>query len=474
MILLGAISLLFSSQENSHISGFENGLLPAMVTKDKLGKREKLLDRMKFYKVPGISIAVINNGKIEWAKGFGVTESGTKNPVTVDTLFQAGSVSKSVAAVGALALVKQGKLSLDEDINQKLTSWKVPENDFTKTEKVTLARILNHSAGLTVHGFWGYTTKEPIPTLKQIFEGTKPANSEAIRVDSVPGKEWRYSGGGYTIMQQLMIDVSQKEFPVLMKETVLDKLGMNASTFDQPLSKEWAARTSWAHISGNKKVVGRWHVYPEMAAAGLWTTPTDLAKFAIDIQDTAAGRSSKVLTQAMVKDMLTPRLGGDGLGVFIAGKDQTLAFSHTGRDEGFDSFMIGFLNSGQGAVIMANSNLDNDLMGEIIRSISAEYHWKEFPTNQKVLATVSLSNLKSYVGKYKMDQFSLKIELNNGQLFVSADDQPATPIFPETETRFFIQGSPAMLTFGKDSQGKVNEVVLKDGNREMKGKRLPQ
>jgi CubicO group peptidase (beta-lactamase class C family) len=475
MILLGAVSLLFSSQANSHISRFENGLLPAMVTKEKLGKGEKLLDRMKFYKVPGVSIAVINDGKIEWAKGYGATESGTKNKVTVDTLFQAGSVSKSVAAMGALALVEQGKLSLEEDVNQKLNSWKVPENDFTKTEKVTLARILNHSAGLAVHGFWGYPSKEFMPTLLQVLNGEKPANSPAIKVEKMPGKEWQYSGGGYTVMQQLMIDVTKQPFPQLMKDSVLDKLGMKSSTFDQPLSKDWAARTSWAHISGDKKVVGRWHVYPEMAAAGLWTTPTDLARFAIDIQETFAGKSSKVLSQAMVKDMLTPRLGSDGLGVFLEGKGPTQTFFHSGRDEGFDSLMFGFVNSGQGVVIMANSNLDNDLMNEILRGIAAEYRWPIFTTNQKVLAAVSATTLKSYIGRYQISPESvIKVEMKGGQLFVSATDQPPMQIFPETQSKFIILGGGSVsFLFTKDGQGKVNELVLNNNGRETIGKRLP-
>src|SRR5262249_16319368 len=155
-----------------------------------------------------LSLAIIQDGKIVKAKGYGVTEKGGKTPITTTTLFQAGSISKAVAAMGALHLVEQGKLMLDEDVNSRLTSWKVPENEFTKDKKVTLRGILSHSAGLTVHGFPGYAVDSPFPTLVQILDGEKPANTQAIRVDILPGSRWRYSGGGYTIMQQMILDVA--------------------------------------------------------------------------------------------------------------------------------------------------------------------------------------------------------------------------------------------------------------------------
>jgi CubicO group peptidase (beta-lactamase class C family) len=158
--------------------------------------RLNLKKLMQLFKVPGLSLAVIDNFQIVWAKAYGVVEAGSTTPVTTRTLFQAGSISKPVAASGALYLVEQGKLLLDEDVNQKLRTWKVPESEFTKNEKVTLRRLMSHSAGLTVHGFPGYDVNDPLPTLVQIFDGEKPANTPPIRVDLVPGTQERYSGGG--------------------------------------------------------------------------------------------------------------------------------------------------------------------------------------------------------------------------------------------------------------------------------------
>ncbi len=276
-----------------------------------------LLQLMKLYNVPGLSIAVVENYKIVLAKGYGVIETGSSMPVTPRTLFQAGSISKPVAATGALYLVEHGKLSLDESVNEKLKSWKLPENEFTKNEKVTLRRLMSHTAGLTVHGFPGYDTSETLPTLVQIFNGEKPANTAPIQVDIMPGTKERYSGGGVTIEQQLMMDVSGKAFPALMRELVLDKIGMADSSYEQPLPATRAAMTASGTYADGKVVHGRWHIYPEMAAAGLWTTPTDLSRFAIEIALSRKGKSNRVLSEKMTAEMLTPVLEEAGLGLFM-------------------------------------------------------------------------------------------------------------------------------------------------------------
>ena len=246
---------------------------------------------MQKRQIPGLSLAIIQDGKIVKAKGYGVTEKGGEAPVTASTLFQAGSISKSVAALGALRLVEQGKLALDEDVNAKLITWKVPENEFTREKKVTLRGLLSHTAGLTVHGFPGYATDEPVPTLVQVLDGEKPANTPPIRVDILPGSKWRYSGGGYTVMQQMMIDVTGKPFPQFMQEAVLGPLGMNGRARS---SSRCPPRRRSSRRPGTYRdrslVKGRWHIYPEMAAAGLWTTPSDLARFAIGVQEAVGGQ----------------------------------------------------------------------------------------------------------------------------------------------------------------------------------------
>src|SRR5919108_1750591 len=291
----------------ARIARIESGLRFPVAIRGKTPPRMRLDQRMLVHKVPGVSIAVIDSFRIVWARGYGVREAGGSDSVTTETLFQAASISKPVAALAALRLVQEGVLDLDEDVNRKLKSWKIPESPFTATQPVTLRRLLSHSAGLTVHGFRGYAATEAVPTFLQIVNGEAAANSRAIRVDTFPGARWRYSGGGYTVMQQVLVDVSGKSFPELMRTKVLNPLGMTRSTYEQPLPPHLLGTAASGHRSDGTVVPGKWHTYPEMAAAGLWTTPTDLARYAIEIQLSRAGRSNKILSTAIVNEMLSPQ-----------------------------------------------------------------------------------------------------------------------------------------------------------------------
>ncbi len=336
--------------------------------------RLSLAELMKTFNVPGVSLAVIENYKIVDVQAYGVIAPGSSTPVTAKTLFQAGSISKPVAATGAMSLVEQSKLSLDEDVNKKLTSWKVPENELTKTEKVTLRRIMSHTAGLTVHGFPGYDVDAPRPTIVQVLDGEKPANTAPVRVDLVPGTQERYSGGGVTIEQLLMTDVTGKAFPALMRELVLDKIGMSDSSYEQPLPAARAVMTADGAYADGKAVHGKWHVYPEMAAAGLWTTPTDLAKFAIEIALSKQGKANHVLTQKTIQEMLTPVKEEAGLGFFLD-KNNPGQFGHNGADEGFQALLTMNAETGNGIAMMADSDNGISVMNRIFVRVTKEYGW---------------------------------------------------------------------------------------------------
>jgi CubicO group peptidase (beta-lactamase class C family) len=391
------------NEVKARIERVEHGIPPISVGKGEAPVEVDLAKLMKLCKDPGLSVAVIDGYRIAWTKAYGTTELGETTPVTTKTLFQAGSISKPVAATGMLALVQAGKLSLDEDVNVKLKSWKVPDNEFTKEQKVTLRRLASHTAGLTVHGFPGYGADEKVPTLVQILNGEKPAvNTDPIRVDVVPGTQQRYSGGGITIEQLLMMDVTGKQFPSLMEESVLDKIGMNDSSYEQPLPAAWQPRTPTGTNHSGKAIHGKWHVYPEMAAAGLWTTPTDLAKFAIEIALSRQGKSNKVLSQKTVAEMLTPVKDEAGLGFFIP-KDRPGEFGHDGADEGFQALLVMNWETGQGAALMANSDAGLVVMGEVLRSIAKEYGWKS--VRQRVpflelMLTAMASNAAAVLTRY--------------------------------------------------------------------------
>lgn len=353
-------------------------------------------ERMKHYGVPGMSIAVIENYEVAWTKTYGVTNKNTKNPVTENTLFQAASISKPVSAYAALSFVEVGKLTLDKNINEHLTSWQLPENEITELKKVTLQNILSHTAGLTVHGFWGYSPGLEVPTLLQLLDGTKPANSDAIRVDKTPDLNFRYSGGGYCVMQQTMIDIADKNYPQIMHDQVLGPLGMTKSTFAQPLTGEQLKLAATGYIPNGNMTKGERHTYPEMAAAGLWTNAPELAKFVIDLQQTLKGKSKKVLSQEMARKMVAPVFEDFiGLGIFIRDGH----FTHGGWNEGFSSNMIGHIEKGYGIVVMINAN-QPDFLDEVINAAYRVYDWEKGapPAHEKLDFTST--ELEQIKGKY--------------------------------------------------------------------------
>ena len=354
-----------------------------------------IAERMKHYDVPGMSIAVIHDYKVAWTKTYGVVDKETKEPVTKNTLFQAASISKPVSAYAALSLVEAGKLSLDQNINNHLIAWQLPDNEFTKKEKVTLKHLVSHKAGLTVHGFLGYSPGLKVPTLVQLLEGQPPANSAAIQVDKAPGGAMRYSGGGYCVMQQLMIDVTRKTFPEILQERVLGPIGMTKSTFAQPLPPEKLKYAATGYVPDGSMTKGKRHTYPEMAAAGLWTNAAELAKFVIDLQQTLKGNSEKVLSKEMADKMVSP-VEGDfvGLGIFLGDG----RFGHGGWNEGFSSDMKGHLEDGYGVVVMINANKP-DLINEVSNVVARVYHWdKSAPIHEKL--AFNKPEIARIAGKY--------------------------------------------------------------------------
>jgi CubicO group peptidase (beta-lactamase class C family) len=431
---------------------------------------------MKKRQIPGLSLAVIEGGKIVKVKGYGVTEKGGTSPVTPHTLFQAGSVSKPVAAFGALQLVEKGKVSLDEDVNAKLVSWKVPDNSFTADQKVTLRRLLSHTAGLTVHGFPGYAVGDKLPSVVQVLNGEAPANTAPVRVDIVPGSKVRYSGGGYTVMQLLLADVGGKSFPDYMQQTVLGPLGMRDSSFQQPPPAKRAALAASGYYGDRKAVKGRWYIYPEMAAAGLWTTAADLSRFAIGVQQSLAGAANPVISAKMTREMLTPQKENAGLGLWMNGEGKALQFGHGGRDEGFDTRLVGFAEAGQGAVIMINANDNSGMMDRIMAAISNEYHWpdaKPAPSTAQPQVKVEQAVLDSIAGRYELSNNNmLTLAADKGQLMSLSDGMPDEVFVPIGPLAFRSVAFGRTATFQLDGNGAVTGFVLTGDGRERKVPRI--
>lgn len=438
----------------------EKGLLPAVLVKGQPGWT--LQERMKHYKVLGVSIAVINNFKVEWARSYGVKDIETNEPVTTETLFQAGSISKSVAAMTALKKVEQGKLTLDQNINDKLTSWKLPDNDFTAKRKVTLANLLSHTAGLTVHGFPGYAVGKAIPTLPQVLDGAAPANTAAVRVNMEPGTKFRYSGGGTTIAQLAIMDIEQKPYPQIAQETVLGPLGMTSSTYQQPLPADTRKKAAAGHRGNGQPVTDKIHVYPEMAAAGLWTTPTDLAKFAIEMQLSLAGKSNKVLSKEMTTRMVTPYIDeAAALGVFVEKHGQAAYFGHGGADEGFRAQLLVHRDKGYGAAVMVNSD-NGEIMNEIIRGIAKEYQWEDYLPQPLETVALDPARLDDYTGRFLVNPDRvLTVTKENGKLYAEPTLAPKVQLFALSESELIRTDANVQYTFAKGADGKVGALKIR-------------
>ncbi|MGR6544037.1 serine hydrolase domain-containing protein [Paenibacillus tundrae] len=430
-------------------------LQPETHLRNKYGQEATLADRMTYYNTPGVSIAVIHDFKLDWARGFGVCEAGKPEPVTETTFFQAASVSKPIFAIAVMRLVQEGKLDLDRDVNDYLTSWKIPSVSGWQP-KVTLRQLLSHSAGVTIQGFPGYERTGELPKLVQILNGQHPANTSSVEVNVIPGVQFRYSGGGTTIAQQLVEDRLNQPFAEIMNEWIFTPLGLTNSTYEQPLSSQRHETTATGHPWKGRPLPGKWYVYPEMAAAGLWTTPSDLARIGIELQLTLQHHSSGILSAETLNEMLTAQIENHmGLGFFLEGEGEASRFGHNGWNEGFVSRFVLSKHHGYGAVIMINSNEGNALLGEIEHAIAREYGWLGYSPDQ-INVDVTPNILKEYVGDYKATSgLHTSINLDGNNLALRIKEQSPIRLSPESETKFSTEGLNTIVDFERNDDGQV-------------------
>jgi CubicO group peptidase (beta-lactamase class C family) len=399
-------------------------------------------------------VAVIHGGKIEWAKGYG-TQSEGGAAVTTETLFQAASLSKSLTSMAALKLVEQRKLSLDAPVETELKSWSLPQTSFAAQSPVTLRKLLSHTAGTTLHGFAGYAAGEPLPTLTQVLNGAKPANSDPVVVTGIPGTRYSYSGGGYTIVQQMMIDQSGKAFPDLMEELVLGPVGLKSSTFQQPLDRAMWKSVAMPVDSHGKPIPGGPHTYPEMAAAGLWTTPSDVARWVIELQRSLTGKTNHVISAEMARTMLTPIKEGYGLGVGAESPSRKPAMSHGGGNEGYRCIYFAY-QDGDGAVIMTNSDSGGELYSELLGSIAREYGWPDYLPQERTVSAVPLAQQLQFTGNFQIKGGpAIAIAPASESLQLSMSGGQPRPLLTSSPTSFFVTDDIMQLRFDGPDHGVV-------------------
>jgi CubicO group peptidase (beta-lactamase class C family) len=426
-----------------------------------------IVDRMKHYGVKGVSIAVVHDFKVVWAKGYGWANEEEKKKVTPETLFEPGSISKSLNAVGILKLAQDKKLDLYTDINTYLTSWKFPYDSVSKNKKITLAQLLSHSAGLTVHGFPGYDLEEKRPTVPQILDGTPPTNTPPVRSMFEPGLRSEYSGGGTTISQLLITDLTKQPYDVFMYENVLKPIGMGNSFYTQPPAKDKLHLCATGYNADGSAVNNKFHVYPEQAAAGLWMTPTDLCNYIVETQLAYQGKSSKVLNQEMTKLRLTPYNDQTAaLGVFVEKHNTTTYFEHGAGNWGFSGQYFGSLEDGNGVAVFINSDKPG-LLPEIVNSVATVYNWPDFytPLHKKVV-TVPESILQAYPGVYLYDDRWASILKKDNTYYMVADGIYSKMYFT-TPNNFFNMEFSSEKEFVRNENGMPTGYKRKAGNREL-------
>ena len=424
-----------------------------------------LTKQMKNYNVPGVSIAVINNGKIEWAKGYGTREAGVDLPVNTNTLFQAASISKPVTALGALHYVGRGIFNLDRDINDFLVSWKIPENEFTKKQPVTIRYLLCHGAGLNSHALGNYSKGERIPTPLQTLNGLPPSKVGAVRVVMEPGREFRYSGGGYLILLQAMIDVIGKPFPKVMKESVFGPAGMDRSGYFQERDYNNTENIAVGHNGMGSIIKGYWLRFSNLAGGGLWTTPSDLCRCAIEVQKALKGESS-IISRELAKKMLTVQIGSAGLGFLLQGKGDSLSFSHGGDVRGYHNFLFAYARQGKGVAVMTNAERGTALYPEILRAVALVYDWPDL--KPAVIKPVPLprETMNKYTGRYIFnDILPANVTVEKDHLKMIGDDGRIFLWYPDSDNHFYDLYTGWELKFFFDEKNKVTGAFVGMGGK---------
>jgi len=464
LVIILAACLISCSQEKSNsleseIESIENGLLTTVIVKGDSLKKYSVSERMEYHTVPGMSIALVKDGELRWAKGYGIANTETGTPVTESTMFQAGSISKPIAALAALKLLEQGKLDLDEDVNQYLMEWKIPENRFTEEEKVTIRRLLTHTAGMTVHGFPGYSQTDTFPSITTVLNGE--GNTAKIVVDTFPDAIWRYSGGGYTVMEKAVEDISGMPLEEYMAKNIFPELDMLNSTYEQPISAPYHKNVSSAYDSKGELYEGHWHNYPEQAAAGLWTTPTDLAKYCMAVQDINMNQKDGFLSYETISKMLTKHKNDWGLGPSLVWGGDSLRFQHGGKNAGFTNSMIAFANRGDAVIVMTSADNGMRLIREVLRSISKYYNWDIYNPREVEIIDIEETQLDQFIGKYVLDfqvdgigDYFITVEkIENGLKVYDPNNDEENSLYPMSDSTYIdlISGDEIAISQTGDS-----------------------
>lgn len=481
----------FAPAEAARIEGFERSLRPGFSVSGQAETRWTLAERMAHWQVPGVSVAVIRGGRLAWARGYGVLQAGRPDAVNPETVFSVGSVSKVGAATAVLRLVQAGRLDLDRDVNAYLKTWQLPASPLTAVRPVSLRGILSHTAGLSVHGFPDFQPGEALPTTVDTLEGRKPAKTQPVRVVHAPGTRAQYSGGGTTLAQLIVEETTGEAFAPAARRLVLGPLGMNRSSYENPLP-EAHGNIARAHgPDGQPRALPRgYEAMPEAAASGLWSAPSDYARLVIALIEAWQGRPGDFLTTALVRDMMTEVGPSDaGLGPFLQGRGLDRRFSHGGANDSYRAWMEGHLATGNGVVIFTNATRGESLFKEVRRAVAESEGWSPALDYHEQAPALALSPAEVaplagvYRGEGGLSRAGLTLAPGNdednaagyqfvarkGQLLMRAPwgEDRLQPLVAFDSTHFLAPPSGTVFEFLRDYDGRFNAVqaVGIDGER---------
>jgi CubicO group peptidase (beta-lactamase class C family) len=467
----GGKKLALSASDAGAIANIEKELLldPFMVS-GVAPRTQSLQEAMQKKQIPALSVAVIDDNRIVWAKAYGISEAKSGTQVNIHTLFSAGSLSKFITAIAVLRLVDQGQLSLDADINQYLKSWRLQSEGAT----ITLRQLLSHTSGITQHFPVRYALDAKLPTTLDILQGQPPARNPKIKIkmEGKPGEQFDYSGAAFSVVQRILEEVAKKPFADVVNEQVFKPAGMTESTFEQPTPSNYLSRAV-GHINSGQGLVSDPVAFAELASVGLWTTPSDLARLVIRLRG-----PSGILPEKLVKEMLTPVKENSGLGVFLAGDGADLWFrvrTSDGRPiDGFCGWLTGYVGTGKGAIIMANSHSAFNTGFALLRAIAREYKW---PGYLNVLSAPDKPiDLQAYVGKFQLDT-PIVITKENESLVFSYAELERLPMLPTKNGSFvanFEAVSDFVLTFHMGPNGKADKLTLTTRFRKFEAPRIAE
>jgi len=454
------------------IERVENGLREPVAVRGEPVRTKRLVDRMRELHVPGVSVALIDGGRIAWSRAYGVADAHSGRPLTPDTVFQAASISKTVAAVATLKLAAAGQLDLDENVNRRLRTWRVPDSSLTAQHAVTVRALLSHMAGLSEYNLPGYG-HAACPSLLQVLRGDKPAANAPVAVESTPGSRYGYSSLGYAVLEQYLDDATGRPFDVLVRETVLAPLGMRDSAVAASLPAALAPRAASGHGLDGKVMAGRWRCHPEQAAAGLWTTAADLARFAIALQDAVQGRKDGFLAQRQAQELLTPVRNDYGLGFELDHEGRHAVFHHSGSNAGYKALLFAYARTGQGAVVLTNGDGGWMLIEELMRSIAAEYGWEDYRQVELTAAPANTALYGRFTGSFAVSNVVLRVERQGDRLYLAGPPLGPDPVelLPAGDYDYFVREKNAVLHFDANGSAPVQTITFVDG-RPRPGKRV--